>query len=221
MKFKKIKNKIERKEKEKKGIIIEKGMRIEIIVLAITLFFAANAYYEGKLLKKMLSYKKYYQIGAIIFMGFSFYMYMKKDPKNGTAVLSSANNLLKSLPINMTMGPNTDYLTPFMDFTMRNQGFTENSPLLAGSSSRESRILSSGAGGGGGGGQTKRSVSESKKKYVAASQGWRCGECNRQLPAWFEVDHKIRLADGGSNHVDNLVALCRDCHGQKTMIENL
>jgi 5-methylcytosine-specific restriction endonuclease McrA len=29
------------------------------------------------------------------------------------------------------------------------------------------------------------------------------------------------LADGGSNNVDNLVALCRNCHGKKTTIENL
>ena len=67
----------------------------------------------------------------------------------------------------------------------------------------------------------KRSVSETKKKYVAAQQGWNCGGCKKQLPAWFEVDHKIRLDNGGSNNVDNLVALCRDCHGKKTAFENL
>jgi 5-methylcytosine-specific restriction endonuclease McrA len=72
-----------------------------------------------------------------------------------------------------------------------------------------------------GGKSTKRSVSETKKKYVASSQNWKCGECKQQLKAWFEVDHKIRLENGGSNHIDNLVALCRDCHGQKTTIENL
>ena len=70
-------------------------------------------------------------------------------------------------------------------------------------------------------GKTKRSVSETKKKFVAARQGWKCGDCQDQLNAWFEVDHKIRLEHGGSNHVDNLVALCRDCHGKKTTIENL
>ena len=68
---------------------------------------------------------------------------------------------------------------------------------------------------------TKRSVSETKKKYVAARQNWRCGKCQNQLSAWFEVDHKIRLEYGGSNHVDNLVALCRECHGEKTALENL
>ena len=50
---------------------------------------------------------------------------------------------------------------------------------------------------------TKRSVSETKKKFVAAQQSWCCGNCKKQLPAWFEVDHKVRLEYGGSNHVDN------------------
>jgi len=68
---------------------------------------------------------------------------------------------------------------------------------------------------------TKRSVSETKKKFVASRQNWKCGDCNEQLSAWFEVDHKVRLEYGGSNHVDNLVALCRECHGRKTTMENL
>lgn len=79
-----------------------------------------------------------------------------------------------------------------------------------GGSPAERRILNSGKN------SSKRSVSETKKKYVAAQQGWKCGDCQRQLPAWFEVDHVIALEHGGSNHVDNLVALCRDCHGKKT-----
>jgi 5-methylcytosine-specific restriction endonuclease McrA len=79
----------------------------------------------------------------------------------------------------------------------------------------QSRIMNSGIK------TNKRSVSETKKKFVAARQNWHCGDCKKQLPAWFEVDHTIRLENGGSNHVDNLVALCRDCHGKKTAIENL
>jgi 5-methylcytosine-specific restriction endonuclease McrA len=68
---------------------------------------------------------------------------------------------------------------------------------------------------------TKRSVSETKKKFVAASQNWLCGDCRRQLPAWFEVDHVIALHNGGTNEVGNLVALCRDCHGKKTAMDHL
>ena len=65
----------------------------------------------------------------------------------------------------------------------------------------------------------KRSVGETKKKFVAAKQNWTCGDCGCQLPAWYEVDHKRRLDEGGDNCVDNLVALCRDCHGKKTALE--
>jgi hypothetical protein len=86
-------------------------------------------------------------------------------------------------------------------------------------SSNERRLVNSGTNNGTK--NVKRSVSETKKKYVAAQQGWNCGGCKKQLPAWFEVDHKIRLDNGGSNNVDNLVALCRDCHGKKTAFENL
>ena len=36
------------------------------------------------------------------------------------------------------------------------------------------------------GNTNKRSVSESKKKYVAASQNWKCGKCQKILDATFE-----------------------------------
>ena len=68
---------------------------------------------------------------------------------------------------------------------------------------------------------TKRCVSETKKKYVASLQQWKCNKCKNQLTAWYEVDHKIRLEHGGTNELNNLEALCRECHGQKTAMENL
>ena len=66
----------------------------------------------------------------------------------------------------------------------------------------------------------KRSVSETKKKYVASQQNWTCNKCNQKLNHTFEVDHKVRLEYGGTNEVSNLEALCRECHGQKTSFEN-
>jgi 5-methylcytosine-specific restriction endonuclease McrA len=68
---------------------------------------------------------------------------------------------------------------------------------------------------------TKRSVSETKKKYIAYLQDWKCGQCGNRLKHTFEVDHKIRLEQGGGNDVSNLVALCRECHGCKTAMENM
>ena len=69
--------------------------------------------------------------------------------------------------------------------------------------------------------KTKRSVSETKKKYVASRQNWTCNECGSMLTAWFEIDHITRLEYGGSNDASNLVALCRNCHGKKTAMENM
>jgi 5-methylcytosine-specific restriction endonuclease McrA len=77
------------------------------------------------------------------------------------------------------------------------------------------RMQNSGKGG------TKRSVSETKKKYVASQQDWKCGNCKSQLDHTFEIDHRLRLEYGGGNDVQNLVALCRNCHGKKTASENM
>lgn len=62
----------------------------------------------------------------------------------------------------------------------------------------------------------KRSVSAAKRKYVAASQNWRCKHCRNVLSEFFEVDHTVRICDGGSNHISNLCALCLNCHRYKT-----
>jgi hypothetical protein len=112
-----------------------------------------------------------------------------------------------------------DMLSPIIDFTGTSnssfmEGFNDIEPSAPGFCS-ERRIQSSGRG------STKRSVSETKKKYVAANQEWKCGHCHNQLDHTFEIDHKIRLEYGGGNDVDNLIALCRNCHGKKTASENM
>ena len=67
----------------------------------------------------------------------------------------------------------------------------------------------------------RRVVSETKKKYIASQQNWKCKKCNQQLSYTFEVDHRISLENGGSNHVTNLDALCVGCHKEKTLEKNL
>lgn len=66
-----------------------------------------------------------------------------------------------------------------------------------------------------------RSVSQLMKKQVAAKQQWRCGHCQNVLDASYEVDHILALYKGGTNEEENLVALCRNCHGKKTVAERL
>ena len=66
----------------------------------------------------------------------------------------------------------------------------------------------------------KRNVSSLTKKMVASNQKWKCGTCRQTLDFTYEIDHHIPLFKGGSNDVSNLIALCRNCHGKKTLLEN-
>jgi len=63
---------------------------------------------------------------------------------------------------------------------------------------------------------TKRKVTEKTKKITASNQKWKCLHCNSMLDYTYEIDHIIPLYKGGTNDVNNLQALCRNCHGKKT-----
>lgn len=204
-------------------------MRLEIVLFLIVGFIIANIYTDGKYLRQLLSYKKYYQMAGVAFGGMMLYWLLKKNPKGAHDMIRTSNDYLKHLPIDQNaMG----VINPILDFTAKqemahNGGFLPNSlmnvfakdPMAPPTRQVETRLMNSGMHDGVR--KTKRSVSETKKKFVASSQNWKCGDCQQQLSAWFEVDHKVRLEYGGSNHIDNLVALCRECHGKKTTIENL
>ena len=193
-------------------------MRLEIFVLGITAFFVYNAYTDGKYTKMFMSFKKYYKMIFYALLGIGIYYMLKRNPDKGKDLLFYANNVVKYLPIDRN---SMDMLSPIIDFTGTPdssfmQGFNGIDPLAPGFfPSGDRRIQNSGRGG------TKRSVSETKKKYVAANQEWKCGHCSNQLDHTFEIDHKIRLEYGGGNDVDNLIALCRNCHGKKTASENM
>lgn len=192
-------------------------MKLELIVLGATAFFVYNAYHDGKYWKLLLSYKKYYTMAFFAILGISLYLMIKRNPSQCKNMLLHANNVVKYMPIDRS---SIDMLNPIFDFTTGGNSsgtfmdtYDENYDEM--NSPGTKRMMNSGKTG------TKRSVSETKKKFVASQQGWKCGECQKQLNAWFEVDHKMRLEYGGTNEVSNLVALCRECHGKKTAMENM
>lgn len=199
-------------------------MRIELILFLIASLLIANIYTDGKILKTALSWKKYYQMAGIALGAYVIYFLIKKNPKNAKNIILSSNEYLRHLPVDKNAA---SIISPILDFTARGmdrvqEGGDYSYPFLSmNQDPYEKKLMNSGQVDPTGKKATKRSVSETKKKFVAAKQNWKCQKCSRQLPAWFEVDHVIRLEHGGSNHVDNLVALCRDCHGEKTAIENL
>lgn len=182
-------------------------MRIELYFLIITSLIIYNIHTDGKYLKTLMSWQKYYKMAGVTFAAYLLYWLIKKDPTNASNIMKASNEYLKYMPVDKDA---KNIISPFLNFT-DNSNMGGNDRNLQ----SENTILRSGKKG------TKRSVSETKKKYVASNQGWVCGDCQKQLTAWFEVDHKIRLEYGGSNHVNNLVALCRECHGKKTAMENM
>jgi len=195
-------------------------MRIELIIFGVTAFLIANVYTDGKYWKLLQTNQKYYKMAGIALGGLMIYVLFKKFPSKASDIIRGSNEYIKYLPIDRDT---TSILSPILDFTakqnIRNSGDDYAYPISGIPPQQEdrniTRIVNSGKK------ATKRSVSETKKKFVASRQNWKCGDCGEQLSAWFEVDHKIRLEYGGSNHVDNLVALCRECHGRKTTMENL
>lgn len=191
-------------------------MRLEIFILGITAFFVYNAYTDGKYTKMVMAFKKYYKMIFYVLLGIGIYVLLKRNPNQGRNMLLYANNVVKFMPIDKT---SMDMLSPLIDFTSSNESsFMESFNGIdpnPGFCNGERKIISSGKNG------TKRSVSETKKKYVASRQEWKCGHCDAQLDHTFEIDHKIRLEYGGTNEVSNLIALCRNCHGKKTASENM
>jgi hypothetical protein len=195
-------------------------MKLELFIFGITAFLIYNTYYDGKYSKLIMSYKKYYQIAFIGFVALSFYIMIKRNPLRSKNLLLYTNNLIKYMPIDKS---SIDMISPIFDFTAKadnnfmynyNSTYNPNYNPQIQVTQQQKNLLS-------GNKITKRSVSETKKKYVASIQDWKCGQCNNKLTHTFEVDHKIRLEYGGGNEPSNLVALCRECHGQKTAMENM
>ncbi len=172
-------------------------MNTNLIIILITVGLVYNTYHENFLLKSFQTHKKYYKIALILLFGLGFFVMVNKNPHNAAMSVNIAKQFLEVAPVDRN---SKNLLQPFL--------YTD--PIQK----SIQRIQSSGKT------SSKRSVSETKKKFVAASQNWKCGKCQQQLTAWFEVDHTKRLDQGGTNDVSNLVALCRNCHGEKTSMEN-
>jgi len=170
-------------------------------------------------------------MAGIAFAAYSLYMMIRKNPTDTKNMILYANQAVKHLPIDKST---MDMLTPIFDFTsgqsfmgdgslgngfmdtMSRNLYDDYQPSIFSQQQQPHQSVAVAAKK-----NVKRSVSETKKKYVAYMQDWKCGACDAKLTHTFEIDHKIRLERGGQNDTSNLVALCRECHGQKTASENM
>lgn len=65
------------------------------------------------------------------------------------------------------------------------------------------------------------SFSEFEKQSICSACNYKCSNCNTDLvEREFDIDHKIPIANGGKNSVENLQALCKTCHKRKTSYES-
>jgi len=171
-------------------------MTPQFTILLITGGLMYNTYYDNYIINNFKQYTKYYKIGLIALMSIGVLIIMNRNPAESWTLMNAVKQYINVVPIDRNT---KDMIQPF---------------LSKGDPSSQ-RIETSGKS------SSKRSVSETKKKYVAAHQNWKCQKCRQQLTAWFEVDHVKRLDQGGTNDINNLVALCRNCHGEKTSMENI
>lgn len=185
-------------------------MRYGLFIFLITIFTIYNIYTDFELIKNIKKYQKYYKMSGVAFAGLSIYLFFKKHPTQSNELMKHTSDILRYLPIDKN---SKALFNPIFDMTsaptISNQSFFHNNQYHTQSfPGMQPKIH-------------KRSVSETKKKFVAARQKWNCSGCNQQLDATFEVDHIIELQDGGSNDISNLTAMCRNCHGNKTMLNRL
>lgn len=191
-------------------------MRLNFLLFIVTGFLLVDVYYDNKYSKMLKVNKKYIKMGMIGFTALTIYLFFKKYPSQGGSMLKHANEIIKYMPIDKN---SRDLITPIIDMTTNNESsnlqqqmYEMNSQVGGKMTPQMKRMMNSGKQQ-----NTKRSVSETKKKFVASRQQWRCNDCQQQLDHTYEVDHIKDLRFGGDNSVDNLVALCRNCHGKKTL----
>jgi hypothetical protein len=72
--------------------------------------------------------------------------------------------------------------------------------------------------------QKRKAFTAAQRQNFAIVRGWTCGSCHAKelhLTNNWEIDHKVGLAEGGTNDVANLQLLCSNCHANKTRLETM
>ena len=91
-------------------------MRFEIVIFLIAAFIMANIYTDGKYVKMLYSFKKYYQMAGVAFAAFMLYVLIKKNPLRAESIVSASNEYIKYLPIDKNT---SNIISPILDFTSK------------------------------------------------------------------------------------------------------
>ena len=67
--------------------------------------------------------------------------------------------------------------------------------------------------------QLRTKISPKIRIQIREKQNNACGICKKDISYVFQLDHSIAIQFGGTNHEDNLMALCCECHAKKSKYE--
>lgn len=204
------------------------NVRRSLLVIAVCGVLIADVATGGGLQRRVHLLKKYGQVAMIALVGLGLLLLVNRPGADNMSMVQTATGVVSAMPSSATtqfiqgglgyLGGGTSWMQD------DGSGFGLSGGLGGGTGgigSGGSGSVGGGAGGSGMGGYIRRSVSEARKKAVAAGQNWCCAHCGDMLEATYEVDHVVELQDGGTNELDNLMALCRNCHGRKTLNQRL
>jgi 5-methylcytosine-specific restriction endonuclease McrA len=65
----------------------------------------------------------------------------------------------------------------------------------------------------------RTNISPKIRIQIREKQNNACGICKKDISQVFQLDHSIAIQFGGTNHEDNLMALCCECHAKKSKYE--
>ena len=65
----------------------------------------------------------------------------------------------------------------------------------------------------------KRYASKRQKRILLINQDFKCALCGVELAEDFECDHMVPFSEGGETSLENLQALCKQCHANKTNMD--
>jgi uncharacterized membrane protein YcgQ (UPF0703/DUF1980 family) len=130
-------------------------MRLELFILSATLFFMYNTYHDGKYINMLFGYKKYYAMAVYFLLGVGLITILRRNPQQGKAMIYQANTMIKYLPFDKHA---KTLITPMLDLTQSSMS-SSSAAAVAAAQQKNTKQIPIG---------TKRSVSETKKKFVAA-----------------------------------------------------
>lgn len=191
-------------------------MRYELWIVLIAGLVAYDVHTGGKLSNPVLQCAKYFNLAIIAIVALVVMYIIHKTREGASAVASNEYAVSK---FGSAIYGAARYVSKMPSVHAGSRLRVNNS--LSASPPAFAHLNGVAAAASKGKSGSKRSVSETKKKFVASAQQWKCNGCAEMLDHTFEIDHLVRLEYGGTNETDNLIALCRNCHGKKTAAENM